>query len=97
SRRPVGDARASHSEAATECMVWSATGRIRRGELVAMDRFTGGLPFLGHRRGFFFFSAFFFKSGVWVFFVAFAQQLFARNRFIFICRICSTNLLRGVC
>src|SRR5262249_4662856 len=42
SRRPVGDARASHSEAATECMVWSATGRIRRVELVAMDRFTGG-------------------------------------------------------
>ena len=51
SRRPVGDARASHSEAATD-LAWSATGRIRRGELVAMDRFTGGVPAVGDRRDF---------------------------------------------
>ena len=41
SRCPVGDTRASHSEA--------ATGLAR---LVAMDRFAGSLPLLGDRRDF---------------------------------------------
>ncbi len=41
-----------HSEAATQRVVWSATGRIRRGELVAMDRFAGCLSPVGNRRDF---------------------------------------------